>query len=608
MTLIWTLAKKEFLLLVRDRLALILLLVMPVLFIAILGLLLGEGFGQKADDSLRVSIVDRDRGPGIEGLTWAQVVQRDLAETAGIKVEIIKSPEEAETLIRDHKRAAVLIFEPTFSEKVSRCSFLADGINPFHRDGVDLQIVTLGEPSKGERKLDALLLKDSTQGGAASIIEQVAQVTMLRVILPWMIGRAFERLSDPRFITILGNEVNLPAPMSEQELRQFLGLYGEFEKVRDSPVKMAQFAPRILQALGSIPKKGTAATNAVSGGLTWAASRTHRVSLGDSLRIAAMNSVKNDWGGRGADGIVGTAPRAVLVEMQTQEYRKKVGNGVQAALGKQFEKYNLRGMTWADLTKSKAEGREGAAAYDYVNRDGGGLLKRGAYRYQVLVPSYTVMFAFFLALIVGWVFVAERRQGTLKRLRAAPVTPGHILLGKMLPCYVLSVIQGLFLLVMGRLLFGMRWGPEDWPLWQQGAFLLPVVMTTSLAVVGLAMLVAVVARSEMQVALLGAVTVLVLALIGGCVLPRDMMPEQTREISLLTPHGQALDAYRELLISEHPNLDIVGHSCRVLIEFGLAFLLVAWGMIYLGRLLRWARLTKWRMGLALANWCDWMAV
>ena len=37
-----------------------------------------------------------------------------------------------------------------------------------------------------------------------------------------------------------------------------------------------------------------------------------------------------------------------------------------------------------------------------------GLLNRGAQRYQILVPSFTVMFAFFLVLTVGWVFVAER--------------------------------------------------------------------------------------------------------------------------------------------------------------------------------------------------------
>jgi ABC-type multidrug transport system permease subunit len=194
------------------------------------------------------------------------------------------------------------------------------------------------------------------------------------------------------------------------------------------------------------------------------------------------------------------------------------------------------------------------------------------------------MFAFFLALIVGWVFVAERRQGTLKRLRAAPVTRGHVLLGKMIPGYVLSVGQSLFLLVMGRILFGMRWGPDAWPWWEQVGFVLAVVMTTSLAVMGLAMFVAAVARTEIQVALLGAGAVLVLALIGGCVLPRDMMPEQTQKISLITPHGWALDAYRELLNADpkyQPNLRIVGQSCAVLSLCGLTLLGGAWGLLRL---------------------------
>ncbi len=59
---VWTLAKKEVRLLLRDRLAAVILLLMPLLFILILGLLLGEGFGQKPDERLRVSLVDLDRG------------------------------------------------------------------------------------------------------------------------------------------------------------------------------------------------------------------------------------------------------------------------------------------------------------------------------------------------------------------------------------------------------------------------------------------------------------------------------------------------------------------------------------------------------------------
>ena len=115
---------------------------------------------------------------------WAKIVERDLAQTAGIRVEVIPTREEAEQLIKAGKRAAVLVFGPKFSERMTRSSFLPGGVNPLFRDGVKIE------------ELDAHLLRDPTQMTAASIIEQVGQVTMLRVVLPWMIGRAFEKIGD----------------------------------------------------------------------------------------------------------------------------------------------------------------------------------------------------------------------------------------------------------------------------------------------------------------------------------------------------------------------------------------------------------------------------
>src|SRR5438105_1022004 len=153
---IWTLAKKELRLLLRDRRAVVILLAMPTIFILILGMSLGEGFGQKPDERLRVSLVDLDRGdqpvvvrevlawlarlPALaappsavdaQGLgvalllahnqlvrppkeSWAKVVQRDLDQTAGIRVEIIPTRQEAERLVRQSKRSAVLVFGPLF--------------------------------------------------------------------------------------------------------------------------------------------------------------------------------------------------------------------------------------------------------------------------------------------------------------------------------------------------------------------------------------------------------------------------------------------------------------------------------------------------------------
>jgi ABC-type multidrug transport system permease subunit len=468
----WTLAKKELRLLLRDYRALVILLAMPLIFILVLGISVGEGFGQKPDDRLRVSVVNLDRGlpPGVRRFnlrppgadTWAELALRDLRETAGIRVELIESREQAEALVSRGERAAVLVLGPEFSKRVSSCSFLAagppgfEGINPFHRDGVTLS------------KVDITVLKDPTQPSASSIIDQVAQGTMLRLVLPWMIGKAFEQLGEEAFIEKMGR--NIPA----------LALY-----------------------------------------------------------------------------------------FTTPDSRRALGRGVQASIKEQFSRYDLTAKTWDALTKS--QGGAGGPAPEVRYREGGaGLLKLGSQRYSLLVPSYTVMFAFFLVLTIGWLFVAERRQGTLKRLCIAPITRVEILLGKLVPCYLLSVSQGLFLLLAGKLVFQMSWGSD--PLW-----LVPVVLTTSLAAMGMGVLIAGVARTEAQVAIYGSLLVLVLAGLSGCLMGnRGLMPEVMQHVSRVTPQAWALDAYLQLLTNPEPNLAVVAQACGVLVLFGCAFLVLAW--------------------------------
>ena len=59
--LVWTLAKQgTSRLLLRDPRAMVVLLAMPLIFILVLGVSLGDSFGQKPDDRLRISIVDLD--------------------------------------------------------------------------------------------------------------------------------------------------------------------------------------------------------------------------------------------------------------------------------------------------------------------------------------------------------------------------------------------------------------------------------------------------------------------------------------------------------------------------------------------------------------------
>jgi ABC-type Na+ efflux pump permease subunit len=470
---IWTLAKKDLRVLLRDTRAAIILMAMPVVFILVLGLALGESFGQKPDDRLRITIVDEDEGlPNRPWYwqSWSLVVREDLAKTAGIRVEVIPTRDEAEDLVHRGKRSAVLVFKQGFSRHVQNCSFLEDkflegarGINPFFHDGVDVH------------SLDMEILEDPSQVLASSIIKQVAQVSLLRVVLPWMIGKAFDKISDRQFIDEMAERVEVTT----------------FGKTKFKPLK------------------------------------------------ALTGNQKNE-----------------------------VGLGVQDSLQEMFHKYDLRSKNWAAMTRSEATGENLEGGVSTYKPEGSGLLNRGAVRYQLLVPSYTVMFAFFLVLTVGWLFVSERRQGTMQRLRAAPLSRGQILLGKLLPCFGVSVGQGLFLLLAGRVIFGMHWG-------QYPGMLLLVVVCTSLSAVGLSVLVAAIARTESQVSIYGSLLVMVLGGVSGCLMPRDQMPEQMQMISKITPHAHALIAYQQLLLP-NPQLDTVFQACGWLTLFGVGFTALAW--------------------------------
>ena len=64
---------------------------------------------------------------------------------------------------------------PEFSDRLKACSFLPDGINPFHREGIHLD------------RVGVEVIRDPRQIATASLVEQVGQVSLLRVVLPYMI-------------------------------------------------------------------------------------------------------------------------------------------------------------------------------------------------------------------------------------------------------------------------------------------------------------------------------------------------------------------------------------------------------------------------------------
>ncbi|MBN1483090.1 MAG: ABC transporter permease [Chloroflexia bacterium] len=158
--------------------------------------------------------------------------------------------------------------------------------------------------------------------------------------------------------------------------------------------------------------------------------------------------------------------------------------------------------------------------------------------YSYTMPSYAVMFAFFIVGNIASTLLAEKEQGTFRRLLAAPLPRASLIAGNMLAYILVVFLQVAVVLGVGALFFGM-------PLGSSPLGLLLVTLALALAATALGMLVASLARTRSQADGIGFVLGLVLAAIGGAVVP---IPDKgfLHLLSLLTPHAHAIEGILKL--------------------------------------------------------------
>ncbi len=161
--------------------------------------------------------------------------------------------------------------------------------------------------------------------------------------------------------------------------------------------------------------------------------------------------------------------------------------------------------------------------------------------FEQAVPGIMVMFTLIALLTSGAVLlVIERRAGLLRRLSCTPLPRGGIVLGKWMGKLVLGLVQILFAMLAGTLLFGMRWGPD---------FLMVIVVLFAWAsfCASAGLFLGSLARTEGQAVGVGVLATNVLAALGGCWWPIEVTPAWMQSLAKLLPTGWAMDAMHRLI-------------------------------------------------------------
>lgn len=184
--------------------------------------------------------------------------------------------------------------------------------------------------------------------------------------------------------------------------------------------------------------------------------------------------------------------------------------------------------------------------------------------FQISVPGNAVLFGFFLSLSVALSFAQERRTGTWQRLLAAPVPRWHALAAMLVPYFFIGAAQLAFFFTLGALGFGMEIAGSH-------VALIALSLALVYCAIALGLLFAAIGGSERQLGGFGSVTLLVMGMLGGCMVPRQAMPPFMQSLGLGVPHGWALDGYGDVLSLAGTTLGDVAPSLAALLLFGTAF-------------------------------------
>jgi len=124
------------------------------------------------------------------------------------------------------------------------------------------------------------------------------------------------------------------------------------------------------------------------------------------------------------------------------------------------------------------------------------------------VPGYTIFGMFFIVQVLAISLLREKQEGTFRRLLTAPLSRSALLMGKLLPYYLVNLIQVALMFTIGALVFGMGLGHSP------GA-LVAVTLATAAAATGMGLLVATFGKTPEQISGLSVLLALTLAAVGG---------------------------------------------------------------------------------------------
>lgn len=229
-------------------------------------------------------------------------------------------------------------------------------------------------------------------------------------------------------------------------------------------------------------------------------------------------------------------------------------------------------------TASPADGS--AMAMLTVERVGAGARPTSV---QQNVPAWLVFGMFFVVTAMSTLFVQEQREGTLARLHALGISARTQILGKALPYLGVNAIQAILMLAVGVWLMPLLGGDRLSLAGIHWVALILILGCISLAAIGFALMLACLVRTHAQASTLGPMCNILMAALGGIMVPSFVMPVFMQTAASLSPMNWALEGLLQVLLRSGDIASTLPYAFRL---SGFALLMGACAMVLFHRRLK----------------------
>ena len=179
-----------------------------------------------------------------------------------------------------------------------------------------------------------------------------------------------------------------------------------------------------------------------------------------------------------------------------------------------------------------------------VSRDGSRNIPNAS---QHNVPAWTVFAMFFIVISLGGSVVREKLNGSFIRLKTLPTNYIVALISKQLSYLFVTFIQALVVFSIGIWLFPVMGLPKlDLPADITGVVV--VTLICGWCAVSYAIMIGVFAKTQEQANGIGAVSIVLMAAVGGLLVPSFAMPASFQIVMKMSPLHWCLEAYYGLFL------------------------------------------------------------